>query len=151
MTAQKYNARDVAFQIQDPSSGSWVALAPGGINTFSRGHSEKETDTTTFASGGDAESLVMERSKTLKLEGFHLIDQATGLLDAGQQLVETLADQKGTASLGGFRYAAPGATVWTVWANATAKLGDIGGGNNDEAGWSVTMTRSGPTTTAPRP
>lgn len=151
MTAQKYNARDCSFQIQNPGDGTWAAIAPTGINTFSRDHSEKETDTTTFASGGDSESMILERTKTMKLEGFELIDPATGALDVGQALVATLAEGKGPASLGGFRFAAPFATQWTVWAQATAKLGSLGGGNNDEGSWSVTMTRSGSTTFASKP
>lgn len=148
MTTEKFNARDCAFQIQNPSGGAWVDI--NGINTFTKSHSEKETDTTTFSSGGDSESQVMERTKTLKVEGFKYKDPSTGALDPGQQLVTTLGNKKGDDSLGGFRFAAPGDTTYEVW-TATVKLGDDGGGNNDKNSWSVTFTRSGPDTTAPRP
>lgn len=149
MSAQKYNARDCSFQIEDPASpGTWQPI--GGIDTFTPGYTSKNVDTTTFASAGESEQQIMERGKTLKLEGFRLKDPTTGALDPGQSLVEALAGQVSDASLGSIRFAAPGDTQWEVW-TATAELGDQGGGNNDKAKWSVTFTRSGASTTAAKP
>jgi hypothetical protein len=148
MATEKYNARDVIFQAQDPGTGLWVQI--NGLKTFSKGRAEVETKTTNFASGGNSESQIMERTKTMKLEGERYKDTGTGVLDPGQQLVETLADQVGDASVGGFRFAAPGDTTWEVW-QATAKLGDEGGDENAKVSWSVTYTRTGASTTAPRP
>lgn len=91
----------------------------------------------------------MQRGMTLKLGGFRLLDPDTGALDAGQALVEALADGKSDASLGSIRFAAPGDTDWEVW-TATAELDDQGGGNNDKVSWGVTFTRSGASTTAAR-
>lgn len=146
MSTQKYDARDVEFQIEDPGSpGTWVAI--GGINTFTKSRSSNSTDTTTFASAGDDESQIMSRGKTLKLAGFRLMDPATGNLDAGQALVETLADAKSDASLGSIRFAHEDETNWEVW-TATAELDDQGGGNNDKVSWGCTFTRSGANTTA---
>lgn len=156
MPAQKYNARDVEFEIEDFNTpGTWVALATaqggsgeGGINTFSVGHEYETTDTTTFASDGRAESQNMQEGKTLTLEGFRLKDPATGALDPGMALIEAQAARLGEDSLVGFRFAAPGDANWTVWTNAHFQLGDSGGGNNDKVGWACTVTRSGPETTA---
>jgi hypothetical protein len=153
MAAEQYNARSCQFQIENPGSpGTFVDIGAGGdaIMTFSVSREADTTDTTDFASAGNAESQVMQRGKTLKLEGKRLKDVTTGALDPGQQLVETLADQVGTASLGRIRFAAPGDTTWEVW-TCTAQLGDQGGGNNDKVSWSVTFTRSGASTTLPRP
>ncbi|MGW4602742.1 phage tail tube protein [Streptomyces sp. NPDC004532] len=148
MAAEKYNARDCAFQIGDGATpGTWTDIA--GINTFTKGRDQEDTDTTDFASDGNAESQIMQRGKTLQLEGFRLLDPDTGDLDPGQELVEALADKVGNESLGSIRFAAPGDTTWEVW-TATAALGDEGGGNNDKVSWSVTFTRSGATTTAVR-
>jgi hypothetical protein len=149
MTTLKYNARDCVFQIENPSSpGTYVAI--GGINTFTKSRNAANTDTTTFASAGDYEQQIMQRGKTLKLQGFRLKDPATGVLDPGQILVEALADKKSDASLGNFRFAAPGDTTWEVWA-VTAEMDDEGGGNNDKVSWGVTFTRSGSSTTMARP
>jgi hypothetical protein len=157
MTAKKYSARDCEFQIEDPGApGTWVAIAPGaggtggGINTFTKSHSSSTSDLTTFGSEGNDESQVMGRGKTLGLQGFRLKDPDTGALDAGQALVEALADQVSDASVGTIRFAAPGDTTWEVW-SATAELGDEGGGNNDKTSWAVTFTRTGPATTAAKP
>jgi hypothetical protein len=149
MAAVKYNARDVEFEIEDPDTpGTWTAI--GGINTFSKTHEEETTDTTTYASNGQAESQKMQISKTMTLEGFRLKDAVTGALDPGQADVETLSERLGEASLGGFKFAAPGDTTWEVW-TAHVNLGDQGGGNNDKVTWSATFTRSGAATTAAKP
>jgi hypothetical protein len=92
----------------------------------------------------------MQRGKTLKLEGFRLKDATTGALDPGQTIVETLGNAVGTASVGMLHFAAPGDTTWEVWSTFVA-LEDSGGGNNDKASWGATFTRTGASTTAPKP
>lgn len=152
MAAIKYNARDVEFQIEDfLNPGTWTAIAPGAINTFTKGREYETADTTTFGSDGQAEGQNMQIGKSLTMEGFRLKDPSTGALDAGQALVEAQAERLGEDSLVGFRFAAPGDTTWEVWTDAYFQLGDEGGGNNDKVTWSVTVTRSGPATTAAKP
>lgn len=156
MAATKYNARDCEFEVEDfLNPGTWTAIrtaeggsGEGGINTFSLSHEYETADTTTFGSQGRAESQNMQEGKAITLEGFRLKDKATGALDAGMALVELQAARLGDDSLVGFRMAAPGDTTWEVWAAATFQLGDQGGGNNDKTAWAVTVTRSGPSTTA---
>lgn len=148
MSALKYDARACSFQIESNTPGTWTDI--GGINTFTKGRTSANTDTTTYASNGDAEQQIMQRGMTLKLAGFRLMDPDTGALDPGQALVEALADAKSDDSLGAIRFAAPGDTTWEVW-TATAELDDQGGGNNDKVSWGVTFTRSGASTTAARP
>jgi hypothetical protein len=146
MAVQKYNARDVEFQVEDPDApGTWVAI--GGLNTFSKSTEEEVAITTTYASDGQRESQKMEIAKSLTLEGFRHKDPANGALDPGQALVEELSELLGEDSLGGFRFAAPGDTTWEVW-TAHVNLGDQGGGNNDKVSWAATFTRSGAATTA---
>lgn len=157
MAAQKYNARDCRFEIEDfLNPGTWVAFrtadagsgsGEGGINTFSISHNYEETDTTTFGSDGQEETQNMQIGKTLTLEGFRLKDPATGALDPAMALAEAQAERLGVDSLCGFRFAAPGDTSWVVWATATFKLGDSGGDNNAKVSWSVEVKRSGPSTT----
>jgi hypothetical protein len=146
MALQKYNARDVVFEIEDVATpATWIEI--GGINTFSKSHDEETAETTTFASEGQAESQKMEISKELEIEGFRLRDSVSGALDAGQAMVETLSERLGEASLGKIRYAHKDDDEWQVW-TAHVNLGDQGGGNNDKTSWSATFTRSGADTTA---
>ncbi len=149
MALQKYNARDVEFQIEDfLSPGTWIAI--GGINTFTKGHDEETTDTTTFASGGQAESQKMQIGKTLQIEGVRLRDDVTGAIDSGQAKVEALSERLGELSLGRVRFSHKNDTTWLVW-TAHVTLGDQGGGNNDKVSWSATFTRSGAETTVAKP
>lgn len=146
MALQKYNARDVVFEIEDVATpNTWIEI--GGVNTFSKSHDEETAETTTFASGGQAESQKMEISKELEIEGFRLRDSVTGALDPGQAMVETLSERLGEQSLGKIRFAHVDDDEWQVW-TAHANLGDQGGGNNDKTSWSATFTRSGADTTA---
>lgn len=156
MAATKYSARDCEFEIEDfLNPGTWTAFrtaeggsGEGGINTFSLSHEYESSDDTTFGSQGRAETSNMQEGKAMTLEGFRLKDPSTGALDAAQGLAELQAARLGADSKVGFRFAAPGDTTWEVWAEATYQLGDQGGGNNDKAAWAVTVTRSGPSTTA---
>ncbi|HEY9368942.1 phage tail tube protein [Streptomyces sp.] len=156
MAPRKYNARDVRFQIEDfLNPGTWTEFrtanggsGEGGINTFSRGFEYEDADTTTFGSAGRAESQTMQEGMSLTLEGFRLVDPSTGALDPAMSLAELQASRLGNDSVCGFRFAAPGSTTWTVWAASKWQLGDSGGSNNDKVGWAVTVTRSGPSTTA---
>lgn len=141
MALQKYNARDVEFEVEDVATpATWIPIA--GINTFSKSHEEEVTDTTTFASEGQAESQKMQLGKQLEIEGFRLRDDVSGALDPGQAMVETLSERLGEDSLGKIRFAHKDDTEWTVW-TAHVNLGDEGGGNNDKTSWSATFTRSG--------
>ncbi|HEY6116476.1 MAG TPA: hypothetical protein VI172_11000 [Candidatus Dormibacteraeota bacterium] len=149
MALQKYNARDVDFQIEDfLVPGTWITI--GGLNTFSKGHEEETTDTTTFASQGQAESQKMQIGKQLTLEGPRLRDSITAAGDPGQAKVEALAERLGEDSLGRMRFSHKNDTTWTVW-TAHVNLGDQGGGNNDKVGWAATFTRSGAETTVAKP
>lgn len=159
MAATKYSARDCEFEIEDfLNPGTWTAFrtaqggtGEGGINTFSLSPEYETEDQTTFGSEGRAESQVMQEGKTLTLEGFRLKDKATGALDAAMALAELQSSRLGDDSLVGFRFAAPGDTTWEVWANAHYQLGERGGGNNESDKWAVTITRSGPSTSAAKP
>jgi hypothetical protein len=149
MALQKYNARDVDFQIEDfAAPGTWITI--GGINTFSKSHEEETADTTTFASAGQAESQKMQIGKGLQIEGLRLRDDTTGALDPGQAKVEALSERLGELSLGRVRFSHKNDTTWTVW-TVHVTLGDQGGGNNDKVGWSATFTRSGAESTVAKP
>lgn len=148
MPLVKINARDIRIEVADSNGTTWVPV--GGLNSAvpNGGENEEVVDTTTFDSNGYYEQEVIQRGATMELEGFLLQDPETGAPDPGQSRVEALATQVGFASVGRVRFRHPKDTVWKVW-NATFTLGEQGGGNNDKSAWAVTITRSGPSTTAP--
>nr|WSX48893.1 hypothetical protein OG409_07985 [Streptomyces sp. NBC_00974] len=149
MAVNTYNARDARFQIEDYNApGTWVDIAVGAINTWTKSEEEETTDVTTFGSAGQSESYKMQIGKSVQLEGFRLRDPVTFALDPGQTIVEGMNERLGPDSLTGFRYAHVTDTSWVVFTKARITLGDQGGGNNDEVSWSATFTRSGPSTTA---
>lgn len=152
MAADQFNARDIRFEIESfASPGTWQAIGPKGIETFEPGFEYESAETTTFGSNGQAESQTMQIGKTLQLEGKRLRDKATGAIDAGQAMVEAQAERLGDDSLVGFRFAHKDDTTWVVWAQARFELGGQGGGINEKGKWAVTVTRSGPSTTAAKP
>lgn len=144
------NARDWIFEVteDDPNGTAPVWSQIKGLQSFTLSNSEGEesTETTTFASNGNAESQAMQRGASLSVEGRWTTDGA-GARDAGQQSVENIAQLVGEDSLGTVRFRHKDATDWTQW-TAWASLGDNGGGNNDKTSWSASFTRSGAATTA---
>lgn len=146
MATQKINARDWTFEIGDGVDPGETFTEIGGINTMTIGRESEDTDTTTFDSAGNAEHNVMQRGRTLEVEGFFLEDPADGTRDPGQQMVEALGDLVGEASLRNIRITSPAGTTWTH--KMSVEVGDQGGGNNDKTSWSATFTRSGATTVA---
>jgi hypothetical protein len=142
------NARDWVFEAsEDPSATTPVWAEIGGLESFTLSNSEGEesTDTTTFASGGVAESQAMQRGASLSVEG--KVVRTAGVDDAGQAVVDALAAQVGEASLGGVRFRHAEDTDWTVW-TAWCSKGDNGGGTNDKTSFGASFTRSGAATTA---
>ncbi|MFC9847795.1 phage tail tube protein [Streptomyces sp. NPDC060223] len=149
MTQQKYNARDVEFQVEDfLSPGTWIAIEE--INTFSKSHEQETTDTTVYTSNGQAESQKMQIAKTLTIEGLRKRDHVTGVQAPGQAKVEALSERLGEDSLGRVRFSHKLDSTWEVW-TAHVTLGDQGGGNNDKVSWSATFTRSGANTSVAKP
>jgi len=141
MAVTKVLARGWTFEINTGTEATPVWTPIGGINNFSISTTKNDADATSFDSGGWLEHLVASRGRQITLEGFHLEDPTDGTRDPGQEAVEELADQVGEASLGQFRITSPGGKTWTF--KASADVQGPGGGNDDFASWSATLTVSG--------
>lgn len=149
MTARKVPARDIIVQVSDGApSPTWITI--GGLNevVFNPGENEETEDTTEYASVGNYEGLIMQRGKSLQLNGKLIKDHLTDAQDTGQARCETLGDAVAYASQGAIRVRHPAASTWKVWNTAMFSLGEQGGGNNAMTGWSCKVTRSGTSTTA---
>lgn len=153
MAERKIPARDIIVQVQAADNVTWLGI--GGLNSVkvNPGAQEKATDTTTYDSAGQYEEVKLQRGASMKLDGLMLKDNLTGVQNAGQLRCEVLGGSAavGYASLGAVRFRHPADAVWRVWAQATFSLAEQGGGNNDVTTWSVTVMRSGATTTVTAP
>ena len=146
MTATQINARDITVEVQASDGATWNEVKDLTTVTYTPSANEETQDRTTFDSDGEYEGVIVQRGATLKMEGRRLMDPDTGALDTGQSRCEALALLKGTASLGLIRFRYPADTLWTQW-TAFFSAGDQGGGNNDAVSWSMTVTKSGASST----
>lgn len=146
MAQRKVNARDIVFQVESSTPDTWLEIAGLTSATLNQGENEEVAETTDFDSNGAYEEDVMQRGASWGLEGQLELDDTTGVQDPGQARVESLAALVGAASHGRVRFRHPAQTTWKVW-DATFKLGEQGGGNNDKVSWAATITRSGASTT----
>ena len=139
MAACKILARDWLLEIQNPDTLAWVEVK--GINTFTFDGIKNEADTTTFDEDGWQSHLVASRGRSLTCGGIYIEDGTTGARDAGQALVDALADEIGCDSLGSFRLTSPGGNVRSF--SASANITGIGGSNDDPTGWNAELKISG--------
>lgn len=152
MTQRKVPARDLILQVSDGATvPTWLGIAALTKIAVNPGDQEQSVDITTYDSAGQYEEIKLQRGASLKPEGYLHKDHLTGVQDPGQARCEVLGVALGYASQGAVRFRHPQDTVWRVWNAATFSLAEQGGSNNDVTSWSVTIMRSGPSTTAVAP
>jgi hypothetical protein len=125
----------------------WTPI--GGLTSLTFDSDKTDADTTDFDSDGWAEHMVLQRSRSISLEGFYKEDTATGAQDPGQEALITLSEAIGVDSLKPFRVTTPGGNVTTYMVSADAKNG--GGGLNDPAGFTADLAVSGKPVFTPAP
>lgn len=144
MPLTKVPARDFLIEINagagSGDAADWIPI--GGLTSMTPSPASQTADTTDFDSAGRAEHMVMERGLSFTISGHHKEDVQTGERDPGQLAVETLAKAVGINSHARFRHTSPGGNVRVFW--ASAEVTPAGGGHNDAAAWSATITISGP-------
>ena len=141
MAVEKVNARDWVVEINTGSVAVPVWTQIGGLTSIGIGRNDVDEDTTDFDSGGLEESEIMQRGKTITLSGRFLEDPANGDRDAGQEAVEAHAEAVGAASKDQYRFTSPGGTGKIAF--FTAKITEVGGGNNAKTSWGVELKRTG--------
>lgn len=148
MAVRKYLARDFSFFMSDDSGATWKTIS--GLNTWGFSTDSNDEDTSTFDSGAWGSSMYTQRTGSMSLEGFYLVDSVTGLRDGGQLAMEQAATKVGydayrlirvemtplvsgvkAASLGGF------------YATAQFAMGDIGGSSTDVEPWAMDVVFDG--------
>ena len=147
MALAKQLARLFDFEIDDGASG-FVQI--NGITSFSPSTEKNDADLTTFDSEGWTEHIVASRGLSFEMEGYHIEDSGDGSRDEGQQRLEEIGQLVGADSVVPFQVTTPGGTTISMDVSVDSPMfgQSTGGGNDDPAGWSATLTVSGKPTTA---
>jgi len=147
LASGKQLARLFSFSIDD---GTSAMVDIKGITSFSPSQEKNDADTTTFDSEGWIEHMVASRGVTFEIEGYHIEDEETGDRDPGQGRIEEIGQLVGIGSVVPFELTSPGGTVVTMNVSVDSPMfgQSTGGGNDDPAGWSCTLTVSGKPTVA---
>jgi hypothetical protein len=154
VTLVRINSRDLIFQISDgAATPTWLSVS--GLTSTMVDHSanEETADTTEYDSAGQYSQFIMQRGKSLKLEGNKKYDSVTAAFDSGQARLDAVAELVGASSVVACRMRYPlqtGASGYTVW-QATVSRGEEGGGNNDLVKYGYTLTKCGPATAMAAP
>jgi hypothetical protein len=146
MAVTKWLAEDLTAEINTGTEGAPVWTEIKGLNSIAHAPSTQRADATDFNSEGREEHLPVRRGDSFTLGGFALEDAATGDQDPGQEAVEALAREVGTAGIGQFRFTTAGSREFTF--KASAQVTAFGGGNNDLSTWSAELVVTGGITVA---
>jgi hypothetical protein len=140
MAVTKVNADGWTFEVSD-GAGGFIPIK--GIEDFDVSRATTRADITDFDSEGSEENRVIRRGKTIALNGHFLEDESDGSRDPGQEAVNDLAEEVGTAAEETFRFTTPGGTIFEF--AATVQEG-TSGNKNDVGKFTYEITRSGATT-----
>lgn len=146
MAVDKILAKNFPIYINTGSESVPVWTQIKGINSVTRAPSTATVDGRDYDSGTRLEPMVVNRGDTFTASGFRMQDETTGTRDAGQAAVETSARLVGQAARSQYQIQGPGGT--TITFNANAEVNDLGGGADDLATWSATLTVVGDVTYA---
>jgi len=120
-----------------------------GLDTITPQNNTTDADVSTRdavdADGNQIQRVLpARRGKSWQLEGKYYVDPSDGSRDPGQAAVEALGMATGEDAVDTFTFTPAGAAAGTSFLG-TVTLGDIGGGDKDEAaGWAATINYYGP-------
>jgi hypothetical protein len=144
MPVRKYLARDYNFSISLDNRATWTPIS--GISTWGLTIDSNEEDTGTFDNGGWGSAMYTQRTGSMSLEGFFLVDSSTGTRDPGQAAVDGQGTKIGYAAYCDFRvravpsgYGEIGNFVFT----GQVGPGDRGGSVTDVDPWSAEILFEG--------
>jgi hypothetical protein len=148
MAIRKYLARDFDFAISTNGGSTWTTIS--GINNWSFTIDSAQQDASDFGSGAWGSNLYTQRTGTVTLEGFYLVDAANGARDQGQLLCERAATKVGYEAYRDFRIRAvptvsgvPSTPIGTLTFVGQVALSDLGGGTTDIMPWGVEIVMDG--------
>ena len=148
MAIRKYLSRGFGFDASPDEGATWTVIS--GINSWSFTIEGNSEDTSTFDSSGWGSNMYTQRTGSITLEGFMLIDSVTGEKDPGQALVENSATKLGYDAYKKFRVRQVTASgeIGNFVFLGQANLQDRGGGATDVEPWGVELLFEGAPITA---
>jgi len=143
MAIRRYLARDFKFDISSNNGVTYAEIS--GISTWSFTVDSNEEDVSTFDNGAWGSTFYTQRTGSLSLEGFYLINTITGARDPGQLAVEVAATKVGFDAQRTFRVRAVTASgeIGNFFFSGQAALGDMGGSTTDVMPWGADLIFDG--------
>lgn len=136
MAIRKFLARDFDFAISEDSGSTWLTIS--GLNTWGLTFDSNNEDTSTIDQGAWGSSMYTQRTGSVTLEGFLLVDAANGQKDPGQLAVEKAATKVGYEAYRTFRIrcvpasgGVQGTPIGSLIFTGQAALSDMGGSSTD--------------------
>jgi hypothetical protein len=142
-TPRKYLARDFKFYISEDDGTNYITIS--GVNSWSFTIDGNSEDTSTFDNSGWGSSMYTQRTGSISLEGFTLVDSVTGGKDSGQAAVENCATRLGYDAYRRFKVTQTTASgeIGHFTFLGQANLADRGGGTTDVDPWGCELLFEG--------
>lgn len=141
-------SRDFDFAISENSGVTWLTIS--GINTWSFTIDSNSEDTSTIDNGAWGSSLYTQRTGSMSLEGFKLLDAVTGVRDQGQLACEKASTKVGYEAYRDFRIrcvptsgGVPTTPIGQLTFTGQAAMGDLGGSSTDVEPWQMEIMMEG--------
>lgn len=138
MTPYKFLSRNHKFEITTDASpytsATWIPIS--GINEWGWEEDTNDEDVSDFDNAGWNSSIAVSKGATLSLNGWYLIDEATGVRDTGQSTAETAAHKLGQLGFRGMRVRARDTAdtinLGSITVQASLKMSENYGGSTDD-------------------
>lgn len=137
MAVLKYLSRDHKFYIKDVNSANYTTEI-SGISSWEFAIDSNEEDVSTFDNGAWGSNLFTQRTGSLSLEGFYLVDALTGARDSGQLAFEIASMQVGFGAYRDFKViatTASGGEIGNFTFRGTPSVESFGGSVTDVQPW----------------
>lgn len=148
MAIRKYLARDFTFAISTDNKSTWIPIS--GVSSWDWGIDNNEEDTSTFDNGAWGSAMYTQRTASMTLEGFYLVDGVTGARDGGQLLAEQAATKVGYEAYRDWRVNAQplvsgtrGPIIGQMIFTGQAGLSEFGGSTTDVQPWGIDLIFEG--------
>jgi hypothetical protein len=146
MADEQVLMQDTDVHINTGTVGVPVWTQVHGVTGVTHAPSTNRVDTKNFDSGGRETHKVTRRGDTFTISAQRLEDVDDGSRDAGQEAVEAIAQEVGTAAEAQFKLTSPGGNTLTFM--ASAQVTQIGGNTDDVSTWEAELVVTGDITYA---
>jgi hypothetical protein len=140
--------RQSKLEINTGTDATPVWTPIGGLTSLNYDSPATIAEGNHFGSGGWNSSLKSRQGLVFNAGAMYLVDAATGARDPGQEAAELISRQIGTAGLKKYRFSDGSTGGKTITITGHTQANFTGGGVDDNAGWTATVTATGAPTFA---